>query len=72
MGYDDNRRDLAGSTARSVAHDALLVSDGRTAYGQFADGAGVLHIALKGSRGERAYGSYHIQNVNAYISHSYS
>ena len=33
--------------------------------------AGLLHIALNASRGERAYG-YHIQNVNDYISHSYS
>ena len=51
-----------------VAHDALLVSDGRAAYGQFADRAGLLHIALDASKGERTYGSYHIQNVNAYIS----
>ena len=51
-----------------VAHDALLVSDGRAAYGQFADHEGLLHIALNASKGERTYGSYHIQNVNAYIS----
>jgi transposase-like protein len=51
-----------------VAGDALLVSDGRAAYGQFADVAGLLHISLNASKGERTYGSYHIQNVNAYIS----
>lgn len=51
-----------------VAHDALLVSDGRAAYGQFADAARLLHISLNASKGERTYGSYHIQNVNAYIS----
>ena len=51
-----------------VAHDALLVSDGRGAYGQFADHEGLLHIALNANKGERMYGSYHIQNVNAYIS----
>lgn len=51
-----------------VAQDALLVSDGRAAYGQFADHEGLLHIALNASKGERTYGSYHIQNVNAYIS----
>ena len=65
--------DLEGATfARLlkpvVAHDALLVSDGRAAYGQFADDAGLLHISLNASKGERVYGSYHIQNVNAYIS----
>ena len=51
-----------------VAHDALLVSDGRGAYGQFADHEGLFHIALNANKGERMYGSYHIQNVNAYIS----
>lgn len=51
-----------------VAGDALLVSDGRAAYVQFADDSGLLHIALNASKGERTYGSYHIQNVNAYIS----
>lgn len=51
-----------------VANDALLVSDGRAAYGQFADRAGLLHISINASKGERTYGSYHIQNVNAYIS----
>ena len=28
----------------------------------------VLHIALNASAGERSFGSYHIQNVNAYQS----
>ncbi len=65
--------DLEGATfkrvlAPVVAPDALLVSDGRAAYGQFADGAGLLHISLNASAGQRTYGSYHIQNVNAYIS----
>lgn len=65
--------DLEGTTFGRVlkpvvASDALLVSDGRAAYGRFADDAGILHIALNASAGERTYGSYHIQNVNAYIS----
>ena len=51
-----------------MADDALLVSDGRPAYSQFADKAGLLHISLNASKGERTFGSYHIQNVNAYIS----
>lgn len=51
-----------------VAPDALLVSDGRAAYATFADQVGLLHIGLNASKGERTYGSYHIQNVNAYIS----
>ena len=65
--------DLEGRTfhallAPVVAKDALLVSDGRAAYGQFADATGRLHISLNASAGERAYGHYHIQNVNAYQS----
>jgi transposase-like protein len=66
-------RDLEGATFKAalepvVAKDAMLVSDGRKAYSQFAEGAGVLHISLNASAGERAYEGYHIQNVNAYIS----
>lgn len=65
--------DLEGATFARVlkpvvAHDALLVSDGRAAYGQFANAAGLLHISLNASKGERTFDSYHIQNVNAYIS----
>ena len=65
--------DLEGATftaalAPVVAKDALLVSDGRAAYSQFAEGAGLLHISLNASKGERVYDGYHIQNVNAYIS----
>ena len=65
--------DLEGRTFTSVlapvvARDALLVTDGRAAYRQFADGAGILHMALNASAGERSYGAYHIQNVNGYHS----
>lgn len=65
--------DLEGTTfARAlkpvVAQDALLVSDGRAAYAQFAEAAGLLHISLNASKGQRIFESYHIQNVNAYIS----
>jgi transposase-like protein len=70
---DEVLPDLEGATFARVlkpvvARDALLVSDGRAAYGKFADAAGLLHISLNASNGERAFGSYHIQNVNAYIS----
>ena len=47
---------------------ALLVSGGGGASGAFAEDAGPLHIAHNASAGERVYGSYHIENVNAYIS----
>jgi transposase-like protein len=65
----DLQGETIGGLLRSVvAKDALLVSDGRAAYAQFADAHGILHIGLVTSRGEHAYGSYHIQNVNGYIS----
>lgn len=51
-----------------VAKDALLVSDGRAAYRQFADAAHIPHISIIARRGQHAYGTYHIQNVNAYTS----
>ena len=70
---DEILPDLEGRTFKAalepvVAKDALLVTDGRPAYGQFADAAGVLHISLNASAGERSFGAYHIQNVNAYHS----
>lgn len=53
---------------RVVAKDAALVSDGAKAYRTFADATDRLHIALVASVGERTWGTYHIQNVNAYTS----
>lgn len=46
-----------------VATDAVLVSDGRAAYGQFADAVGITHITCIASAGERVLGSYHVQNA---------
>ena len=67
--------DLKGETIANVlrpivARDALLVSDGAGggAYRAFADAEGILHIGLASTAGERAWGVYHIQNVNAYAS----
>jgi transposase-like protein len=63
--------DLEGKTFATVlepvvAKDAVLVTDGRAAYGQWAEAAGVLNIWLNASKGERSYGVYHLQNVNGY------
>ena len=49
-----------------VARDAVLVSDGRQAYGAFAHANDILHIAIIASHGEHVYEGFHIQNVNAY------
>ena len=51
-----------------VAKDTVLVSDGARAYASFAFEAGIGHVGLKGLRGERRRGVFHIQNVNAYHS----
>ncbi len=47
-----------------VAADAVLVTDGRAAYGRLADAAGIAHITCIASAGERVLGSYHVVNVN--------
>lgn len=65
--------DLAAPTisaclAPVVEPGAVLVSDGRDAYGAFAEDHGILHIRLNASQGERVYEGFHIQNVNAYTS----
>ena len=51
-----------------VSSQAVLVSDGAHAYRAFADKAKIPHVGLVLSQGERTWGIYHIQNVNAYTS----
>lgn len=63
--------DLTGTTFAAhlkpiVAKDAVLVSDGRAAYGAFALANDILHIGIVASRGEHVYEGFHIQNVNSY------
>ena len=65
---DLQARTFAAYLARIVAKDAVLVSDGRDAYGAFAHAENILHIPIITSRGEHAYKGFHIQNVNAYTS----
>jgi transposase-like protein len=50
------------------AKDAALVSDGARVYRAFANATGRLHVALTVSKGRYVWGTYHIQNVNAYTS----
>ena len=53
-----------------VTRDALLVSDGAGggSHRAFAEAHSILHVGLSAREGERAWGVYHIQNVNAYAS----
>ena len=48
--------------------DALLVSDGATAYVRFAAKAGITHERVNVRVGRRARGALHIQNVNGWHS----
>ena len=49
--------------------DAVLVSDGNTAYSAFCVTEHITHVAVNLSKGQRIInGAYHIQNVNAYHS----
>lgn len=59
-------RTIAAYLAPVVESDAVLVSDGRPAYGAFAKERGLLHISIIASRGEHVYQGFHLQNVNNY------
>ena len=50
-----------------VAADACLCTDGASVYRSFTRAAGIEHQAVS-TRGPRARGAFHIQNVNAYDS----
>ena len=51
-----------------IDRENVLVSDGAGRYRRLADARGILHVSLNQSAGERTWGVYHIQNVNAYDS----
>jgi transposase-like protein len=63
---DRSTRSIAAVLEPVVAKSAILVSDGAQAYRAFANQAGLPHVALNLSAGERTWGIYHIQNVNNY------
>ena len=66
---DRSARSISAVLEPVVAKSAVLVSDGAGGYRVFADQAGIAHVGLNLSAGERARGIYHIQNVNSYDSH---
>ena len=65
---DRSARSIAAVLGPVVAKSAVLVSDGAQAYRAFANTAGLAHVGLNLSAGERTCGIYHIQNVNNYDS----
>ena len=60
---DRSTRSIAAVLEPVVAKSAILVSDGAQAYRAFANQAGLPHVALNLSAGERTWGIYHIQNI---------
>ncbi len=48
--------------------DALLVSDGHSAYQIFCQAENLSHQVINLSKGKRVKGAFHLQNVNAYHS----
>lgn len=60
--------EIASALGTRIAHDAVLVSDAAKGYPAFAADAKIAHVGLNASQGERVWGIYHIQNVNAYTS----
>ena len=60
------KRQLHRHLAPRLDRDALLVTDGHPAYRSFAREAGIAHAFVNLRLGERARGTVHVQNVNAY------
>jgi transposase-like protein len=59
---------VADVLAPVVVKESILVSDAAGRFSRFAEKAGITHVAVKASTGERVAGVFHIQNVNAYHS----
>ena len=60
--------EIAYALTPLLARDSVLVSDGDKSCKAFAAAAKIAHVGLNASAGERVFGIYHIQNVNAYTS----
>ena len=61
-------KSVAGVLGPVIDRNNVLVSDGAERYRRIADERNILHVSLNLSAGERTWGVYHIQNVNAYDS----
>ena len=60
------KRQLHRHLGPRLDRDVLLVTDGHPAYRAFAREAGIAHAFVNLRLGERARGTVHVQNVNAY------
>ena len=57
---------LAACLGKVLAPDAMLFTDGATAYRQFAKRAGIAHAWVNASAGEHVRGDVHLQNVKGW------
>ncbi len=64
---DLSDKSVAGMLRPLLSHENVLVSDGAYRYLRFAEHANLLHVSLNHSAGERRWGVYHINNVNAQV-----
>ena len=65
---DRSEKSVSEVLSPRISKGAILVTDGDPAFEAFADKARIVHIGLVVSKGEYAWGIYHVQNVNAYTS----
>jgi hypothetical protein len=56
---------IADVLAPIVVKESILVSDAAGRFSRFAAKAGITHVAINASAGERVAGVFHIRNVNA-------
>lgn len=57
---------LEDKFAKSIAEDAVLVTDGHNSYNYFCNKTKTTHVIVKNSKGLRTSKSYHIQHINGY------
>lgn len=62
---DLSDKSVADILSPLINKENILVSDGAERYRRIAGARDILHISLNLSEGERRWGIYHIQNVNA-------
>jgi transposase-like protein len=62
-----NKENIEEALSPLIDKDAILCTDGAAVYSSFAKKSGIKHEVIY-SRGPRARGVFHIQNVNAYDS----
>ena len=66
-GYNITKDNIEEALSPLIYKDAILCTDGAAVYASFAKKSGIKHEVIY-SKGPRARGAFHMQNVNAYDS----